>query len=255
MAEQRTAVLEAAREIGAHTRLLQFAMEAPLSFSGGQYIIVHTGIEIAGGKTAKRAYSMLSGDREQHRFELAVRRVGEGPGSNMMHRLTVGSELSFTGPWGKLGPGSRPEAPTASGLALVVATDTGITAAMGLLNSVAFQPYMAEADVYWLLESDQYFLTVDFVRERIQGRCRNFVVRPAPTVNSSYRKAWIEAFVEEMADRQASVSRHRSAFLSGDGMVLFPLRERLVESGIEDVRIETFFNHQEKKAALQTAAS
>jgi len=233
---------------------MQFASQAPLNFSGGQYVIVHTGIEIAGGKTAKRAYSMLSCDRDQHHFELAVRRVGAGPGSNFMHQLAVGSELSFTGPWGKFGAGNRCEPSTLAASALVVATDTGITAAIGLLNSEAFLHCAPETDVYWVLESDEYFLPETFVRERIQGRYRTFTVLSAPPVHSSERRACLRDLLEETGTQSLN-RRPRSAFLSGDGLLVFAMRESLAGLGVADVRIETFFNHQEKKAEVKAVAS
>lgn len=254
MAEQRIARLVEAREIGPNARLMEFASDAPLNFSGGQYVIVHTGIEIAGGKTAKRAYSMLSCDQDQYHFELAARRIGTGPGSNFMHQLAIGSELSFTGPWGKFGAGNRSAPSTLAAPALVVATDTGITAAMGLLNAEAFRECAPEADLYWVLESDEDFLPESFVRNRIDGLYRTFMVRPAPPVHSAHRRDWLADLLEEIGTRSMK-SRPRSAFLSGDGLLVFAMRESLAGLGVADIRIETFFNHQEKKTEVKAVVS
>ena len=133
MAEARNARLVDAQVIGTDTRLLTFQMEEgrPLGFIGGQYVIVNTGLPLPGGKIAKRAYSILSADTDQHRFQIAVKRIGVGPGSNFMHALAVGAELTFSGPWGKFYPADG-EAPVPT---LVFATDTGITAALGLFRS------------------------------------------------------------------------------------------------------------------------
>jgi ferredoxin-NADP reductase len=255
MAEQRTAMLEAARKFGPNTRLLRFRTEQPFDFCGGQYIIVDTGIEIAAGKIARRAYSMLSGDHDRHHFELAVRRIGAGPGSNFMHGLAVGSELLFTGPWGKFGPGNNPEFSGRTIPPLIVATDTGITAALGLLNSQAFQPFTAETDVYWLLEGDDYFVPSSFVRERIYGRCRSLTVRPAPPAGSAQREDWLESFLKEITSSHSMIDRTGSVFVSGDGMLVFAMRNRFSMLGVADIRIETFFNHQEKKAVTPANAS
>lgn len=56
------------------------------------------------GKAVKRAYSMLSPDAEQRRFQLAVKRIPDGPGSDFMHGIAVGGELRFSGPWGRFFP-------------------------------------------------------------------------------------------------------------------------------------------------------
>src|SRR5260370_20070502 len=102
MAQPRVARLVKAERLGPEARLLTFVLaEGEVGFSGGQYVIVNTGIELPGGKLAKRAYSILSSDADQREFQIAVRRVGEGPGSNFMHRIEVGAELPFSGPWGK----------------------------------------------------------------------------------------------------------------------------------------------------------
>src|SRR2546430_11598950 len=102
MAVVKTARLVAAENVGPKTR--HFALEAegdPLGFAGGQYLIVDSGIVLAGGKIAKRAYSIVSADAEQTRFELAVRRQDPGPGSGYMHELALGATIKFSGPWGK----------------------------------------------------------------------------------------------------------------------------------------------------------
>jgi ferredoxin-NADP reductase len=150
MADARTARLSAGRGLGPKTRLLEFSIPdgQPLGFVGGQYIIVNTGVPLPGGKVAKRAYSILSSDAEQERFQIAVRQIGPGPGSNFMHELPVGSELPFSGPWGKylVGPSE------AAGKTLVFATDTGLTAALGLIRGTHFRPLLPGTHVVWFVE-------------------------------------------------------------------------------------------------------
>src|ERR1700677_3322512 len=162
MAEARNARLTNAEAIGPETRLLTFQIDdaRPLGFVGGQYIIVNTGLPLPAGKVAKRAYSILSCDSDQHRFQIAVRRIGTGPGSNFMHVLAVGSELTFSGPWGKFFPDeSEPDVPT-----LVFATDTGITAALGLLRSPRMRRSTSTRSV-WFVDSLDYFISEAIVRE------------------------------------------------------------------------------------------
>jgi ferredoxin-NADP reductase len=117
MAQQRIATLIESERLSDETCLLSFRMaDGELGFVGGQYIIVDTGIPLPGNKVAKRAYSIISADDDQREFQVAVRRIGEGPGSNFMHRLTNGDTLHFSGPWGKF-----VAAEPADGLRLVVA--------------------------------------------------------------------------------------------------------------------------------------
>ena len=128
--------------------MLTFVLsEGEVGFQGGQYVIVNTGIELAGGKIAKRAYSILSSDAEQREFQIAVRRIGEGPGSNFMHRIEVGAELTFSGPWGKFVSNGA-----AAGQRLVFATDTGITAALGLLQGRGSRALADATTAVWFVE-------------------------------------------------------------------------------------------------------
>ena len=106
MAEPRNARLTDARIIGSETRLLTFQIEEarPLGFIGGQYVIVNTGLPLPGAKLPSGLIRSCRPDTDQHRFQIAVKRIGTGPGSNFMHTLSVGSELTFSGPWGKFFP-------------------------------------------------------------------------------------------------------------------------------------------------------
>ncbi|HET6843742.1 MAG TPA: hypothetical protein VFK06_18985 [Candidatus Angelobacter sp.] len=170
-----------------------------------------------------------------------------------MHDLPVGAELSFTGPWGKFVPKQAMKSP--AGSTLVVASDTGITAAIGLLHASGFQPWANQTDFHWLIESDEYFLPELLVRQRIQTRCRNFTIQRIPAVGSSQRDLWIEKFCQEITSRYPDIGNLQNVFLSGDGRIAFAMRESLTNAGVSNIQIETFFNHQEKKAEAKLAAS
>ncbi|HUY26867.1 MAG TPA: FAD-dependent oxidoreductase [Candidatus Binataceae bacterium] len=241
MAQPRVARLVKAQRLGPEARLLRFALaEGELGFSGGQYIIVNTGIELAGGKLAKRAYSILSSDDDQREFQIAVRRVGDGPGSNFMHRIEVGAELTFSGPWGKFVSNG------AAGPRLVLATDTGITAALGLLQGRGSCPLAAATKALWLIESDDYFLPPAFVRSLLGSRGQNFGVGAAREVGDATRVGGALAMLERSLDSTLP----STAFLAGDGAVIYLMRERLIAAGMhrESIHLEAFFNNPERKA-------
>jgi ferredoxin-NADP reductase len=244
MAQQKIAILMGTERLGAETRLLSFSMtDSDLGFSGGQYIIVDSGIVIAGDRIAKRAYSILSTDKDQRQFQLAVRKIGDGPGSNFMHSLQPGAELKFSGPWGKFIMEMGID-----GDNLVFATDTGITAALGLLESRAMRSMRNRTRVIWLAESEDYFLPFPFVIDEFDRiGMRNFSVIKIPPVADSARlqkaRELIEAVVaEEMPAR---------AYLCGDGSVVYMAQEGLISQGMspDSVRIECFFNNPQRKAA------
>src|SRR5207237_425931 len=138
VAAPKSARVAHVHDVSASTRLMELEPSEPLGFVGGQYVIVNSGIQLPDGKLAKRAYSILSADARQERLAVAVRKIG--PASTWLHERQVGDEVPFSGPWGKwLADDARPRR------TLVLATDTGITAALGLMRGQAFAPQRAHA--------------------------------------------------------------------------------------------------------------
>jgi ferredoxin-NADP reductase len=241
MAAQKEARVVAVADLSPLTRAVTLAPLERLDFVGGQYLIVNSGATLPDGKLAKRAYSIISPDARQDELMLAVRRIGSGPASSFMHQLQPGDVVPFSGPWGKfLADDARPRRAT-----LIVATDTGITAALGLVRGAAFAPQLATARLLWLVEHDDYFLREEFVRARLPWSLP--MARVAiPGVKQAERVAAARAEL----DRLLVDGVPESAYLSGDGDVLYPLRERLLVAGVTDgaIRIESFFNNPNKKS-------
>lgn len=240
MAIAKTARVTAARWIGPDTRLLELAVSEPLGFIGGQYIIVDTKLTNASGKLVKRAYSLVTSDADQMCFELLVKRITGGLGSGFLHEIEVGAELTFSGPWGKLFPDEEASGPT-----LVVATDTGISAALGLLRATRMQPLLPDTSLVWLRTSHDYFVPDDLVRERVPARVREIRIDGIPAIAHPERVAYVRAVV---AERLHGLSR---AFVAGDGAVNYALLDDLVARGITATRdsVESFFNMPKKSAS------
>ncbi len=206
----------------------------PLANVGGKYIIVHTGL-VVDGKPVKRAYSMGPVARARHRARLTVKRLGAGPGSNALHAAPVGTELSFSGPWGKLVPEGGIGEP-----ALLVATDTGITAALGVVEQEA--PHPGPIALLWLRCDDETFLDPDTVRERAEAAGTRFVGAVLPPVGEAGRAIAAAPLLEGLlAETGASL-----VLAAGDGAVIHPLRERIA-GRVRDVRLESFFHNPERK--------
>jgi ferredoxin-NADP reductase len=225
-AVQKEAHVRQVLELSATTRLLELEPTAPLDFVGGQYLIVNSGVPVADGKVAKRAYSFLSADERQERFVLAVRNL-DGPGSRWMHERRVGDVVRFSGPWGKwLADDAQPRR------TLVLASDTGISAALGLVRGRAFAPQRARTELVWLVEDEGYFLPDSFVQAALpEGVC--YRREPLPPVGHPERL--------EQGERVAATLRgFDSVFLVGDGALLHALRERCFTP---EARLECFFNN------------
>lgn len=231
------------KELNSNTRLLTLEMggSEELNFIGGQYIIVNTNIPLPGNKIAKRAYSVLSSDNDQSHFNIAVRKVGEGPGSNYMHHTQVGSELYFSGPWGQF---SLDESAHKNS-AMVIATDTGITAALGLVQGKRFKSQVKECSLIWLMESPQYFIPETFVRNLIIEFSLNFNIFTIPAVNGVERLESGLSIIRKSFENRVP----EQVFLSGDGALLYPFKEEFKSKGLEEskIKIECFFNNPFKK--------
>lgn len=241
MAIPKVAVVQQSSRVGHHAHWLELQSEEPLGFVGGQYIIVDSGLVLANGKAAKRAYSPLSADTEQRRFELVVKRIPGGLCSEFMHQLAVGDDVRFSGPWGKF---VAPEA--VSGETLVLATDTGVTAALGLLGSARFSALLPSTLFLWLRVDGQDFVSDDFVQERVPRRCGEFRVRAFPPVNHSERLLVARSLLAQVF-ATSSLAR---AFVCGDGVINYGLMEDFAAHGVSVSRdnVESFFNMPKKSA-------
>ena len=226
---------------GSATRLLDVerADGSPFVATAGKYIIVHTGVTLPNGKPVKRAYSLMPSPLRPGRCRLAVKRLGDGPGSNALHRAAAGAEFFFSGPWGKLVP--------AAGLAeraFFVATDTGITSALSVAEDRAWAN--GELDVLWLCTKDDAFLDVAAVRSRIEARGASFSHAVIPPVSAEGRDgaAW------ELIEARVASRGPELLLAAGDGAIVHPLCGRFAggASGIRDVRIECFFHNPEQKS-------
>lgn len=101
-------------------RMVFERVDAPFRFRAGQWVQLHFPLQDEKGRPLKRAYSIAS-PPDGARFELAVTRVDEGPGSGFLHDMPVGGVLGAMGPHGHF---LRPlDAPAP---ALFIATGTGL---------------------------------------------------------------------------------------------------------------------------------
>ncbi len=105
---------------------------APFAFEAGQWL--NLVIPTPGGAepTLRRAYSVASAPDGTPRFELAVTRVENGPGSTFLHTAALGTEIDAVGPQGFF---TRPLDKATP--ALFVGTGTGLTPLRSMMHSAA----------------------------------------------------------------------------------------------------------------------
>jgi ferredoxin-NADP reductase len=210
-----------------------------LGFVGGQYLILDSRIVLPSGKAVKRAYSVLTSDAEQMRFQLAVKRIPDGRGSAFVHGLEAGMAISFSGPWGKFVPREG-----VSGGTLILATDTGITAALGFVHATRFAPLRPKALLIWLRGSSDYFLPEEFVRTRVPSDCGEVRFEVIPAIGHPARVPHARTILQQVLSRGGLAQ----AFIAGDGAVNQALLDDLVAAGVPVSKdnVESFFNMPKK---------
>ncbi len=244
MATAKTAHLSETRTLGPDTRLLALVTDEPLGFVGGQYVIIDSGQVLPSGKAIKRAYSIVTRDDDQRRFELAVMRIPDGPCSGYVHGLPDGHPITFSGPWGKFYPAEGATGPT-----LVLATDTGITAALGLIGSTRFRPLLGQTVLIWLRVAPDYFVPDQFVRDRIPDGCGEVRIETLPAIGHPDRLPHARAVLQAVTARPGAGLAQ--AFIAGDGAVNYALLDDLVAAGVPVSRdnVDSFFNMPKKTSA------
>jgi ferredoxin-NADP reductase len=244
-ANPKTLRVVAARMDGSSTRVIELEDLSGEGFAGGggKYVIVHTGL-VNGDRAVKRAYSLMP-IAGRGTAEIAVKRI-DGIGARAMYDLPPGVTRGYSGPWGKLTP--------EEGLAertFLVATDTGITTALGLVERSRSASGAAPLGVLWLRAPSETFLDLRTVRARVEAAGARFAAAAIPEARTAGRAEaahrHVDAFVVE------SGATHVIA--TGDGAVVHPLKERLPGSvgRVVDVRVECFFNNPERKSAPASA--
>lgn len=230
------------------SRWVEIEVAEPLGFVGGQYLIFDSGKIRENGKPGKRAYTMLSADRNQRRLEFVSQKLPKGLCSGYMNDLNVGDPVRFSGPWGKF---KWPEAdkfqstdPTSRESTLVVATDTGITAALGLLGSERVGSSLGKIHLLWLRCEPHNFVSDEFVRDRLPAGLWGHTFLDCPAVGSPERLEYARVILTEVLPH----TEPKRAYLCGDGVLTHGLMKELESRGVQVGReqLESFFNSSKK---------
>jgi ferredoxin-NADP reductase len=155
------------------------------------------------------------------------------------------------------------------GPTLVLATDTGLAAALGLMASTAFADYRPKTTFVWLRESPDYFVADDVVLRWLEtcrpgelpgaslpsgslptddrvgsSRPLHVEIAPVPPHTHPERLAMVRAALPSIEE----LRRFDQAFLCGDGNVNYALLNELSALGVAVERdsVESFFNMPKK---------
>ncbi|TGL36735.1 FAD-dependent oxidoreductase [Leptospira koniambonensis] len=217
----------------------------PFEFVGGQYIILNVGND-NDGKPIKRAYSILSSDSKTNSFQICVKRLGTGKASSILPELKPGSELEYSGPWGKfVGDPTWPS----PGFSLILATDTGITTLAGLLLSKKFSDRLDSTITVWLKTKEEDFLSENELRKILSGVSNFPNIFQIPPISDQNR---VQSALDILKSILGDCTVPENVFLSGDGNILREVRSELVRLGTLESQIgmEAFFNTQKNPSPV-----
>src|SRR3954453_5924444 len=144
---------------------LSFRMRSPdrLSFQAGQFVsidvdpavghLVGHPVEHAGGKPARRSYSIASQSDQGESLRFIIRVIPSGAASELLMSIPIGESVRMTGPHGFFVLDAAHPGDVVFG-----ATGTGVAAVMPMLGELGRQPLLAASEparrapgrqVYW----------------------------------------------------------------------------------------------------------
>lgn len=233
-----TAIFKERKILNDTTHLLTFSKEEDMGFVGGQYIIINSKIDNGEGKPFKRAYSIISDEKDQREFQIAYKVMKDGiVTNNFLNHLNQGDEMAYSGPWGKF---LKEESYPGPGEILVLATDTGIASTISFLNSKNIKDRTKDVRFIWMVPSSDYFVDYQTIKERIPEGIKDYQIIEIPEMGNSQR----DSLLKETKELVSKLDGIKNAFLSGDGIIVRGMKEFLMERGIAENMIgtEVYFN-------------
>jgi ferredoxin-NADP reductase len=212
-----------------------------LGHRAGQYVLLHAPGE--DGQAVKRAYSIANAPAADPHFELCVRLIVGQPASSFVHAVTPGTEVSFTGPWGKF------VVDDAERELVLVATGTAISCTGAIVEDELQQSRSRRVRLIWGLRH----------QEDVHTRARlDALVRAHPRFSylctlSQPEPAWSGARGRVTKTLDNEVRPDALYYLAGNGAMIAEVEERLLTQGIPpgSVRKEAFFTPGQVRVPLR----
>jgi ferredoxin-NADP reductase len=149
---EKVARTRAITEIAPDVLVLSATCEEPpaLAWRAGQFLSIRCGAADA-ADPARRSYSIASSPLEKDRFDLLVKLLPQGVGSELFASLRPGDPIHFTGPMGFFVNDLQH-----AGDAVYCATGTGIAAALPMIEETLARPNeTGRVLFYWGMRSEE----------------------------------------------------------------------------------------------------
>lgn len=213
-----------------------FVEKTDFSFRPGQYVIFH--IPDA-PRVVRRSYSISTPPSDRRHFEICVRAVAGGYGSNYVHRLRPGQRLQVEGPYGDfvLDEDSQRDI-------LMIATGTGISPIKSMLMHLLDRRSLRRVRLFFGLRHESDLFYTDLLR----GLAAHYpafeysiiLSQPDPDRWSGSRGRVVNLLERQVTPEEAA---HTEAYLCGGQPMIEACTAKLRELGFAETAIhyERFF--------------
>jgi NAD(P)H-flavin reductase/ferredoxin len=230
-------VVESYRPLNATVAELRFFVRSPeFEFRPGQFMIFHIPHP---EKVLRRSYSVSTPPSDGRHFEVCVRSVAGGHGSNYVHRLRSGNELKVEGPYGKfvLQEASSREI-------LMIATGTGMSPIKSMLLHLLDSRSSRKIRLFFGVRHESDLFYTDLLRG-LAAHYPGFEYQITLSSPSADTWAGLKGRVTDLIDRHVTPAdaANTEAYLCGSQKMIKDCRERLLEKGFstEFIRHENFY--------------
>jgi len=212
-----------------------------LGHRAGQYILLHARGE--DGTIVKRAYSIATPPADDPSFELCVRLIPGQPASGYVHALTPGTEVSFSGPWGKFVV-DDPERDLT-----LVATGSAISCTGAIVEDELAKAGSRRVRFLWGLRHAEDVHTVGRLEALARAHSRFSYLctlsQPGP--------GWSGARGRVTEALRPDARSEGLYYLAGNGAMIVEAEELLQEHGVsaESIRKEPFFTPGQVRVPLR----
>jgi Na+-transporting NADH:ubiquinone oxidoreductase subunit F len=231
------AEVESARRLNLTVAEVRFFVKTPgFAFQPGQYVIFQ--IPGTGDEVVRRSYSISTAPADERHFEICVRAVAGGYGSNWVHRLRPGTKVKFEGPIGDFTLRDTDRD------ILMVATGTGLSPIKSMLLHLLEQRSHRRVRLFFGVRSVEDIFYTDLFRG-LEAHYRLFQHEIALSSPDPQRWAGTRGRVTELVREQvlAADASHTEAYLCGSQSMIADVESLLLEKGFagEHIHHENFY--------------
>lgn len=230
-------VVESYRPLNATVAEVRFFVETPeFQFKPGQYMIFHIPHP---DKVLRRSYSISTPPSDKRHFEVCVRAIAGGQGSNYIHRLRPGNCLKVEGSYGEfvLQEDSGKDI-------LMVATGTGMSPIKSMLMHLMDIRSSRKVTLFFGVRNESDLFYTDLYRG-LAAKYPAFnynIILSSPDPDSW---AGLRGRVTDLIDKKV-LSTHAEtteAYICGGRRMIEDCKARLVEKGLPETAIhhENFY--------------